>query len=688
MDTRTSAQSGDAIGDWAWSEPELQALLASHGYVWSVRESGWFECLVSNDRERWRGNGLTAAAALQDAVRQMLPSALARHLVARPRVLAPAEGRVAAVASTPVVSEAIVASSLIGARAEGLVAANTMVPPSAAAEPAAPSAGRAPVAAAPVTVVAQSSSPATLDLPAPSPTSEVAVAAAVVPSPVVETVVSESRLKRFPGPPPVAIRRSDEDVAELEVLDERLRALLPELAGFSRDLQRLGFIAFIARARHISQRTADPRVETVVRRIAGRLGELAEQFWPGSVRALQLRATPLQAGADMDLPDGGRLHDWAEAAESAERLIEERRQTLDKRGLDDAGWADLERCYPAPNDPEARLEVLRNAMEKHFGRLDAKSPSDTDRELQHNADKFAIELVKWAKELRWLRPHVEDRIRWGQAIGRLRWAATRLPRDHRPMIDMVLHEEYRPNKPWAHELGEDPIAKAKKKLRKALLQKKPEGDKATPEAVSRWLGEAFDLGDGFATAEIAERITEWNPIVLALPNDETVDKDRKYRRRLKLLQDEIERRQRGDAPGEATAEAELEGEVKALEPDEGDLAFRRLLARVRDRVEGKSALFVSNRADPMLKERLERELGVQIDWAEIDPRRIQSRIESVRRMSYDLVMSATGFQGHSIDATLGRETKACGLPYVRVNRGRLTTCVRALARQFGLLEAA
>jgi hypothetical protein len=57
-------------------------------------------------------------------------------------------------------------------------------------------------------------------------------------------------------------------------------------------------------------------------------------------------------------------------------------------------------------------------------------------------------------------------------------------------------------------------------------------------------------------------------------------------------------------------------------------------------------------------------------------------------MSYDLVMSATGFQGHSIDATLGRETKACGLPYVRVNRGRLTTCVRALARQFGLLEAA
>ncbi len=656
MDTRISSPTDGAIGDWAWSEAELNALLASHGYVWSVRESGWFECLVSRDRERWRGSGLTAAAALQDAVGQMLPSALARRLATRPRVLVPTPSVLVPKAAAPEVVPS-----------NGAHAVANMTPPDEALVIVPLASDASPLAAVAL-------------LPA---------AIAATPSPVVEPVVSESRLKRFPGPPAVAMRRSDDDVAELEVLDERLRALLPELAGFSRDLQRLGFIAFIARARHISQRTSDPRVETIVRRIAGRLGELAEQFWPGSVRALQLRATPLQAGADMDLPDGGRLHDWAEAAEAAERLIEEKRLTLDKRGLDDAGWGDLERCFPAPNDPEARLEVLRNAMEKHFGRLDQKSPSDTDRELQHGADKFVVELVKWGKELRWLRPHVEDRIRWGQAIGRLRWAATRLPRDHRPMIDMVLHEEYRPSKPWAHELGEDPVAKAKKKLRKALLQKKPEGDKATPEAVSRWLGEAFDLGDGFSTAEIAERITEWNAIVLGLPNDETVDKDRKYRRRLKLLQDEIERRQRGDAPGEAaSSEAEAEGEVQALEPDEGDLAFRRLLARVRERIEGKSALFVSNRADPMLKERLERELGVQIDWAEIDPRRIQSRIESVRRMSYDLVMSATGFQGHSIDATLGRETKACGLPYVRVNRGRLTTCVRALARQFGLLEAA
>ncbi len=666
MDTRASSLGDATLGELSQSESELQALLASNGYVWSVRENGWYECLVANDRERWRGQGLTTKAALLDAVHQMLPSALARRAFARPGLDA---------SSAPEPRLEVARATVAAAVATDVVSSEPSVTPA----PALVTVVEAPSLVVPIAAVVASA-------PSDAPAAPAVAPAAPAVSP--GEVAHESRLKRFPGPPPLAIRRSDEDVAELEVLDERLRVLLPELAGFSRDLQRLGFIAFIARARHVSQRTSDPRVEQVVRRIAGRLGELASQFWPGSVRALQLRATPLQAGADMELPDGGRLHDWAEAAEVAERLIEEKRLTLEKRGLDEAGWADHDRCMPAPNDPEARLEVLRNAMEKFFGRLDFPSSSDTDRELQQNADKSVGELVKWAKELRWLRPHVEDRVRWGQAVGRLRWAATRLPREHRPVLDIALDEQHRPTKPWAHELGEDPVAKQKKKLRKALLQKKPEGDKATPDAVSKWLAEAFELGDGFSTAEIAERIPDWNATVLALPADESTDKDRKYRRRLKLLQDEIERRERGDVPGEIVPGDVDPEEVKSIEPDEGDIAFRKLLARVRERIEGKSALFVSNRADPMLKERLERELGVQIEWAEIDPRRIQSRIESVRRMSYDLVMSATGFQGHSIDATLGRETKACGLPYVRVNRGRLTTCVRALARQFGLLEAA
>ncbi len=703
----------------------MRLLLERAGYCFVLREAGWHECLVSAERERWIGRGVTADDALSDAFNQLLPSNLARFLLtqtvlsAQPLVgLTPAPTHQVLPPHTSAFAPSTFAPAQHAPPREP-----TRLPEAAPVSHAAHAwttqftaptqqAHAAPSATgADPTLLSDSLSPVPPGSLPPGLAAVIPIAGALVSStnpnlgavitgrivgptvphrPLAEGAVStQPRLKTSAAPPAPAVssRRTDEDIAELEVLDDRLKALLPDLAGFSRDLQRLGFIAFIARARHIGFRTADARVDQLVRRIAGRLGELAQQFWPGSVRALQIRATPLQAGADMGLPEGGKLHDWAEAAEAAERLVEERRATLEDERLDEAGWADYDRCFPGPNDPEARLEMVRNAMEKLFGKLDHPSSTEADRELQTAGDKHVGELVRWARELRWLRPHVEDRVRWGQAIGRLRWASTRLPRDHRMQLETALDEQHRPHKIWAAELGEDPVAKQKKKLRKALLQKKPEGDKATPEAVSDWLAEAFELGDAFTTSEIAERIPDWNATVLALPTDEAPDRDRKYRRRLKLLQDEVDRRERGVTnPTEATDEPiEL---VLGLDHDEGDLAFRRLLERVREKVSGKNALFVSNRADPLLKEKLERELGIDIEWAEIDPRRLQARIESVRQRTFDMVLSATGFQGHSVDATLGRETKACGLPYVRVNRGRLTTCVRAIARQFGLLEAA
>ena len=653
---------------WQPGPDAVRQLLADAGYRLGFRDGGFWECLASRGDERWLGRGLDGDEALADCVNQMLPSALARHLLALSR------------SPGPRVEPPAVATE---ARATG-----SMPSPAAPMRmPEEASPGPAPeVPAPPAELVDPGPLPAHLKpvhltlTPRAEPTSEVAVEPRPAPNP--EPPLTQPRLKTSaaPPPPPLPARRFDEDIAELEVLDERLRALLPELAGFSRELQRLGFIAFIARARHIAARSGDARVEQLVRRIAGRLGELASQFWPGSVRALQIRATPLQAGDDMGLLHGGKLHDWAEAAE---RIIEERREALERDKLDEWGWADADRCQPSPNDPEARLEQVRGAMEKFFGRLDMPSSSDTDRELQTAADKHMPELLRWARELRWLRPHVEDRVRWGQAMGRLRWAVARLPREARLPLDLALDELHRPMKPWASELGEDPVAKLKKKARKELLQKRPEGERASPDVIADWLSKAFELGDAFTTVEIAERIPDWFDAVLALPED--AEKDRKYRRRLKMLQDEIVRLRGGSEVAETQPSDE---EAPEVEPDEGDLAFRRLLNRVREKVEGKSALFVSNRADPLLKEKLERELGLELEWAEIDPRRIQARIESVKQGSFEMVLSATGFQGHSIDATLGRATTACGLPYVRVNRGRLITCVRALARQFGLLEAA
>ncbi|MCC6621411.1 MAG: hypothetical protein IT385_09150 [Deltaproteobacteria bacterium] len=631
-----------------------------------MRQDGWFECLATRGAERWLGRGATEAEALEDVLHAMAPSALARGLVA------------AALGERATSPE--VAAAEVAADARQDVAAIEAPPPPASAD--GDVAGVAPAAPQ-----GASEAPAAIEPPAPEP---VVVSE---PAPTEGVTVEGPRLKRHaaPPPPPVPARRIDEDLVELELLDERLRFMLPELAVLSRDLQRMGFIAFIARARHIATRAQDSRVEKIVQRIAGRLGELALQLWPGSVRALQLKATPLQAGADLGLPSGGKLHDWAEAAEAAEQLVEERKARLAERGLDELGWADLAQCLPAPNDADARLEQVRHAMEKFFGQLDRASPSETDRELQTNPDKVLPDLVRWAKEVRWLRPHVEERLAWGQAMGRLRWAVTRLTKEARDTLAQLVDEDYRPAKSWPLELGEDPVAKARKKQRSALLKRKPDASVGA-DTIALWLGEAFELGDAFTTSEIAERVIDLAHVILSIPADEASGRERKFRRRLKSLQDDLHVRVHGSSrtsEGEAAAEVEpVAANDAPSEIDEGDLAFQRLLDLVRERVAGKTALFVSNRADPPLKDKLERELGLAIEWAEIDPRRLQARIESVRMKSYDLVLSATGFQGHSVDATLGRETRAVGLPYVRVNRGRLTTCVRAIARQFGLLEAA
>ena len=113
-------------------------------------------------------------------------------------------------------------------------------------------------------------------------------------------------------------------------------------------------------------------------------------------------------------------------------------------------------------------------------------------------------------------------------------------------------------------------------------------------------------------------------------------------------------------------------------------ALTALAARVRAQTQGKKALFVSNREDPELGVRLEELLGIQIAWCDGSLRRVQAQCERIKGGSYDLILSATGFQVHGVDSALARAAGAGGVPYVRVNRGRPVACVQAIAREFGM----
>ena len=96
------------------------------------------------------------------------------------------------------------------------------------------------------------------------------------------------------------------------------------------------------------------------------------------------------------------------------------------------------------------------------------------------------------------------------------------------------------------------------------------------------------------------------------------------------------------------------------------------------------ALFVSNREDPSLKEKLERALGWTFEWSTAEPRRISAVLTAISHGRFHVVLSATGFQDHSIDVMLARASAASHTLYVRVNRGRASACARALARELGI----
>src|SRR5690606_22897404 len=94
--------------------------------------------------------------------------------------------------------------------------------------------------------------------------------------------------------------------------------------------------------------------------------------------------------------------------------------------------------------------------------------------------------------------------------------------------------------------------------------------------------------------------------------------------------------------------------------------------------------FVSNREDPMLRDRLEKALGWEIEWSTAEPRRVSAIANAIARGKYRVVLSATGFQDHSTDIALARAAASSNTLYVRVNRGRGAACARALARELGI----
>ena len=681
--------------------------LETAGYRVAFRDDGWVECLVWQGTERWVGRGTDRGDALRDAARAMFPSAAARRLLeeavrgtagvgtvtgtrsvatvlpaavpfqddiapASQDAPAPRDGD-SALRPIPVAPTSAGHLERHGDSQEGPLghAADASVAPDAddpardaGAEAGAdtrPDDGRAePAAAAPV------AEPTTQSTAEPPPAWDPEAAHVV----------------RLELPPPLG---ADEAVGEVDLLAELIRSEQPELSLMTPERQRLVILAWICHARSFEAASGGhPWVTNRVAAIARQLTQLCKIWWPGSVSALQLEATPGAVGRELHLTVEERPRSWRAAAEAAEKRLQAVEMRDEADGKDEYGWADRGRLDPAPIDAAGSLQDVRNRLERLTGPLSQAPPKSVPDPVRAPGEEDLRRLLQWARRLRWLRGWSTDFSAWGETMGRLRWVAAQLERRDEE-LDELLSPEYAPKRSWATTLGKDPEAKRKRKLKKAVLQGRPwPKDQPAKEQLIRWLEEAFQV---LEAERIAKLLAPFREAILALGVDDLTDADRRHRRRLRSVQRYLGAPPEADDPDDDDDDApemvaEADGEARE-DPAEA------ILDAVRPQTHGLKAMFVSNRADPALETALRDAFEfASLDWCEGSPRRIHAVAERISAGSYDLVLGATGFQSHSMDTHLIRACRRANVRYVRVHRGRQLACTLALARELGVEAAA
>ncbi len=640
----------------------LREWLVRQGYSIVARADGWVECLVSLADERWLGRGTDELDALGDALRQMVPSRAARALLPE-AVLAAMD--VALGSSPPTRPEP--------PSAEAAVAVPDAVDESPAAVEPNGSAFEAPAGTADRSEPTDDElPPAVVEVAPPSaerePESPVEQLELVVPAPQTQ-----------PSLVPVVLPSlsAAEALAEIEPLVDRIAAERLELGLASPERQRLVIASWICRARAIEEANRGRAVVTKVAGIAHDLTALCKIWWPGSVLALQLSATPRTTIRDLALPLGeAPAKTWADAAEVVERAYERVVEAQAADGRDEYGWADSTALRPAPTDPEAELGQVRAAIEELTGPVANPPPKAVPPAIRLPAPADLERFFRWGRTARWLRGAVVDFETWSQIIGRLRWMAERLPQPARDGLAAALDPAQKPVSTWAALLGRDPEEKRRRAERRALHARLAELETAPDAgAVGAWLLDAFALIDN---EELGRLVQPMREVVVGLVPEEMA-RTRGERRRLRKLQELLAE----------PAAARSEGETEAGEQDDDSPAAivpgADLFSLVRPRTAGRRIIFVSNRNDPSLQALLTESFGfADVDWCEGTPRRIESLPERIANGSVDFVLAATGFQSHWVDTKLYGACKRAGIPYLRVNKGRPLACAVALARELHL----
>lgn len=474
------------------------------------------------------------------------------------------------------------------------------------------------------------------------------------------------------APPKVLDVRADPWLDEIDELLTEISAREGALAMSTPVRQRLVITGWIADARRAQDEfPEEERVRTMVSRVAARLSRLCRVWWCGSVRALQVDRRPEAVLSELPFRSDAVLHSWGDVVDLASQMLDRMEREDAAHGRDDYGWSDGDALSPPPADADAMLREVVAGIEAIAGSAETFPPRESpDAKL----------LARWVARLRWLRGALVDGATWAYALGRCRHWAER-DRVKYAEVTAMLDPSYRPEAAWSTIFASQGKDRERRKLVKEVLSCAP----AVKEHPGRpvllaWLHRALPLADTHHK-QIVELMTPFRAELAAIDASAVEGFDRRLRRRFSLLQRDL-----------GADVAELPDASDVGQPESGDAVAEVIesvespfLVAVRGRTHGSRALFISNRNDPMLQDRLLRVLEFsELDWCEADVKRTQAAEQKVAAGAYDFVLAATGFLSHSVDGRLAKVCRTHEVPYVRVERGRPMTCVRSLARDLGI----
>jgi len=651
----------------------LVALLREMDYRARFRRRGWTEVLVSSGDERWIGRGVDKRDALEDALSKMLPSQLARELMVRALAAAPA----ARLPDVEVERRFEIDLAALEGPLRGVVdAPRDEIEELATTDP---------------TAVVEPSR-------APEPSVDEPVAPPIAPSAPAELrpVAQESGAMAAtdrPSASAVAPARSKQELLEdLEALEEQVNHFLPALPAVAPVRQRLRLTEWIASARQLQEDSRrDAKVEKRVARLAARLGTAGKVGWPGSVQALRLDCSPAEA----DFPTGHEPErppsTWAAVAAHARASLEAILASAAQKKEDEEGWRDAPALEPAPPDGAARMARIKQELARLSGPLETSVHALRQEQLDEPSHPSAAQLAKLrdvvedhARCMRWLRGGEHDA--WGACMGRLRWLVDRHGRDLPKGLATLLDPGHAPRGPWAAACGWDQKKQRAKKEKSRLLKSLASTPKG--HALAVWLQAALRLGDLLPNPRLSAEISSRREDFLALEPDlkgQRVDLGRSARVRWKKLHEELAALPKAAVAPAATARSEPRADEHEVEDHEAESSAwpAALLAKVK----GKRVLWIGNRNDQQLRARLQEEFDfASIDMVLLNPKRLDSAAERLRKEGVDLVLACTGFISHSAEGKL-RRAAGDKVWFVRVEKGRVGAVGRNLARALGVKAA-